>query len=116
MKKEEDKNKELLLYEKFIGFISSIIFITMIFATSYIKLNNLTRILLMILAFGIFIVGISLALRIEAKAGYYECKKCKNKYVPKYKDVYFAMHIGTTRYLKCPKCNKRSWNKKVLYK
>ena len=28
------------------------------------------------------------------------------QYVPKYSQVYFAMHSGTTRYMKCPKCNK----------
>ena len=27
-----------------------------------------------------------------------------------------AMHMGTTRYLKCPNCNKRTWCKKVLKK
>ena len=26
------------------------------------------------------------------------------------------MHYGRTRYMKCPKCNKRSWNKKVISK
>lgn len=43
-------------------------------------------------------------------------KKCHNKYVPKYSKVYFAMHFGTTRYMKCPKCNEKSWQRKVLSK
>ena len=55
-------------------------------------------------------------LKIETDTGYYECSKCHHKYVPKYSKVYFAMHLGTTRYLKCPKCNQRSWQKKVLTK
>ena len=36
------------------------------------------------------------------------------QYVPKYSQVYFAMHSGTTRYMKCPKCNKKSWQRKTL--
>ena len=27
-----------------------------------------------------------------------------------------AMHMGRTRYMKCPECGKRSWQKKVLTK
>ncbi|MFQ7074938.1 MAG: helix-turn-helix domain-containing protein [Clostridia bacterium] len=38
------------------------------------------------------------------------------QYVPKYSQVYFAMHSGTTRYMKCPKCNKKSWQRKTLSK
>lgn len=30
--------------------------------------------------------------------------------------VYFAMHIGRTRYMKCPHCQKRSWQKKIYSK
>ena len=36
--------------------------------------------------------------------------------VAKYSQVYFAMHSGTTRYMKCPKCNKKSWQRKTLSK
>ncbi len=28
----------------------------------------------------------------------------------------FSTHIGTIRHLKCPKCKKRSWTKKVMAK
>ena len=38
------------------------------------------------------------------------------QYVPKYSQVYFAMHSGTTRYMKCTKCNKKSWQRKTLSK
>ena len=38
------------------------------------------------------------------------------QYVPKYSQVYFAMHSGTTRYMKCPTCNKNSWQRKTLSK
>ena len=54
--------------------------------------------------------------KLEVDAGYYECKNCRHKYVPKYFDVVKAPHIMTTRYLKCPNCNKRTWSKKVMFK
>ena len=57
------------------------------------------------------------SLKLEIDAGYYECKKCRYRYVPdSYIKVMFAPHIDTIRYLKCPKCGKRSWSKKVMSK
>jgi DNA-directed RNA polymerase subunit RPC12/RpoP len=55
-------------------------------------------------------------IRIEQKAGYYVCEACGHKYIPSFKSTLFAMHIGRTRYLKCPKCGKTTWNKKVVEK
>ena len=115
-KKEETQNKKMMMYEWVIGGLSSITFLILIFTLSFAVENSITKIILFILAFIVLIIGISFALKIETETGYYECKICHNKYIPKYSQVYFAMHYGTTRYLKCPKCNKRSWNKKVMTK
>lgn len=115
-KKEQIQNKKMMMYEWVIGGLSSITFFVLMFTLSFAVENTIARIILFILAFLVLIVGISFALKIETETGYYECKKCHNKYVPKYSQVYFAMHYGTTRYMKCPKCSKRSWNKKVMSK
>ena len=56
------------------------------------------------------------ALKLEVKVGAYKCKKCGQEIMPTYTQALNAMHFGTTRYLKCPKCNKRSWCKKVIKK
>jgi DNA-directed RNA polymerase subunit RPC12/RpoP len=61
-------------------------------------------------------VGFFFAVRIEQVAGYYACKKCGHKYVPTYKAVNLSMHMGRTRYMKCPKCGEKSWQKKVISK
>ena len=114
LKKEELQNKKLMRYELVIGLLSSITFIILIFTSSYLVENNIARIILFILAFTILISGVTISLKIETETGYYECRKCHHLYIPKYKNVYFAMHYGTTRYLKCPICKKRSWHKKVL--
>lgn len=56
------------------------------------------------------------ALKLEVSVGYYKCRRCGHEIVPTYTTVLMAMHLGTTRYLKCPKCQKRSWCKKVIKK
>lgn len=113
-KKEEQQNKKLMFYEYVIGFLSSISFLILVFVASYFINNKIISITMIIISFIILLIGVSIALKIETEAGYYKCNNCGHKYVPKYRSVYFAMHIGTTRYLKCPKCNKRSWNRKSL--
>ena len=46
----------------------------------------------------------------------YKCKNCGHEIIPTYSEALWAMHRGTTRYLKCPKCNKRTWCKKIIKK
>lgn len=116
VKKEEMQNKKLIMYENVIGFGSTISFLIQVLVAVFFVKNTTVQILLFILAFAFLIIGVSFALKIEAETGYYECQKCHNKYIPKYSSVYFAMHLGTTRYMKCPKCGKRSWQKKVMSK
>ena len=116
VKKEEMQNKKLMMYENVIGFGSTISFLIQVLVAVFFVKNTTAQILLFILAFAFLIIGVSFALKIEAETGYYECQKCHNKYIPKYSSVYFAMHLGTTRYMKCPKCGKRSWQKKVMSK
>lgn len=116
VKKEEMQNKKLMMYENVIGFGSTLSFLIQVLVAVFFVKNTTAQILLFILAFAFLIVGVSFALKIEAETGYYECQKCHNKYVPKYSSVYFAMHLGTTRYMKCPKCGKKSWQKKVMSK
>ena len=56
------------------------------------------------------------AVKLEVSVGAYKCKNCGYEIVPTYKEAMMAMHRGTTRHLMCPKCNKRTWCKKVLKK
>ena len=87
---------------------------TLIFIASFIEMPSIIRITLIVLGSIIFAFGMGNWIKIEQIAGYYECGKCHHKYVPTYSSVFFAMHMGRTRYMKCPKCSKKSWNKKVI--
>lgn len=113
---KEQRDKELLSMEIFIGVIVSIIMFACIFIASFVSMKDWLRIVLIIIGIIPFVIGLGYAIRIEQVAGYYECDNCHHKYVPTYKSVLFAMHINRTRYMRCPKCNKKSWCKKVLSK
>ena len=64
----------------------------------------------------VFLIPCFYALKLEVSVGAYKCKNCGCEIVPTYKEAMNAMHMGFTRYLKCPNCNKRTWCKKVTKK
>lgn len=111
---QEKNNKFLLIVESVLGYMASITFIILIFVASYINMSTWLRIVLIVLGLVHFIIGVNVCLKIEKDAGFYECGHCHHKYVPTYKQVLFAMHLGRTRYMKCPNCNKKSWSKKTI--
>lgn len=111
---QEQSHKFLLTLESVLGYMSSITFIILIFVASFVNLPTWVRIILIVIGFIHIVIGIHFCLTIEKDAGYYECQHCHNKYIPTYKQVMFSMHHGRTRYMKCPKCQKKSWQKKVI--
>ncbi len=110
---ETAQNKKFFLYENVIGWMSSIVFMILIFTASFADgIPDWARIVLILFGLVLFFIGVSFCIKIETEAGKYECQKCGHQYVPKYSSVYFAMHLGRTRYMTCPKCGKKSWQKK----
>ena len=116
IKQKEQADKRLLSIEVFIGITAIIVLFALIFVAAFIQMETWLRISLIVFGFILFLAGCFYALRIEQVAGYYECKHCKHRYVPTYKAVNMAMHMGRTRYIRCPQCGKKSWQKKVLSK
>ena len=116
VKEKEKADKRLLKLEVVIGILSAIIGFAPIIFAAYAPLLEWQRVLIIFSGLIPALVGFSCALRIEQVAGYYECQHCKHKYVPTYKAMNFAPPMGRTRYMKCPKCHKKSWQKKVISK
>ncbi len=116
IKQKEQADKRLLSVEVFIGITATIVLFALVFIAAFIQMATWLRVSLIVFGFILFLAGCFYALRIEQVAGYYECKHCKHRYVPTYKAVNMAMHINRTRYMRCPKCGKKSWQKKVLSK
>ena len=116
IKEKEKSDKHLLAVEWVIGVLSVVILLLPIVVAAYLPMEDKYRIIITFSGFIPAIVGFGFALKIEQVAGYYECAKCKHRYVPTYKAVNRAPHMGRTRYLKCPNCGEKSWNKKVISK
>ena len=116
IKQKEEADKSLLLLEWVIGIFSIIILLGFTFLASFVDMESWLRITLIVAGFVLGLIGIGFALRIEQTAGYYLCRKCGHRHVPSYNSVLWAMHFGRTRYMKCPNCEKRSWQKKVISK
>lgn len=116
VKQKEDADKRMLTLEWVISILSLIILFVPIFVAAYFPMEDLLRTILVFSGFIPAVIGLCFAIKIEQIAGYYECKHCGHKYVPTYSSVLWAMHMGRTRYMKCPECKKSSWQKKVINK
>ncbi len=116
VKQKEQADKRLLSLEIFIGVLFSVVMFVLVMVAGLVQMADWLRVLLILIGFIPFVVAVPFMIKIEQTAGYYECAKCGHRYVPTYSSVLWAMHINRTRYMKCPECHKKSWQKKVLSK
>lgn len=117
MKKlKEESDRRLLRCEWVISILSCIVLFVPILIADFLPMEDGQRIVILLSGIIPFVLGVCYAIRIEQVAGYYECKHCKHRYVPTYRAVNLAPHIGRTRYMECPECGKKSWQKKVISK
>ncbi|MBE7073607.1 MAG: hypothetical protein E7379_00725 [Clostridiales bacterium] len=114
---KEQANKLVLNLEIALGVVSTISFFIILSLCLYaiVQLNIYTLpIILIVIDIAMFIISITFCMIIEQKAGYFECRKCHEKYTPSFKQTILSPHICRTRYMKCPHCNQKSWSKKVI--
>ena len=117
MKRSIDEKNRQMLRTVYLGGIPCMIGgIVMCYVAYYIDMPTWTSILLIAVAILLMLAATFNALRVEHKAGYYECQCCKNRYTPTFAQVAMALQGGGRRYMKCPKCGKWSLQKKVLTK
>ena len=115
-KMKEEKDKELLNLEIVIGIIMAAFFLGLMTIAACVEMPDYLRLIIIIPTVILFLIGTFFMVGIEQKAGYYECGECHHKYVPTYSNVLWAPHMGRTRKMVCPKCGKKSWQKKVISK
>ncbi len=116
VKQKEDADKRLLSIEILVGVLCVAVMLALAAVASFVEMEEWLRIVLILIGFVPLLIATPFMLRIEQKAGYYECAECGHRYVPAYKSVFWAMHFGRTRHMRCPECGKKSWQKKVLQK
>ena len=112
----EGKNRQMLRTEYIVTFPVIAAALVMVFTASFADIPAWLRIVFITAALVMIFTVASAAVGIEQKAGYYECQNCRHRYVPGYWQANFAPHMGRTRYMKCPECGKRTWQRKVLTK
>lgn len=116
VKEKQKADKMLLRLELVVGIICVAIMLTLCMIAAYVQMEDWLRIVLIIAGSAPVLIALPFLIKIEQTAGYYVCKHCNHKYIPAYMSVFMAMHYGRTRYMKCPKCAKYSWQKKVINK
>ena len=116
VKQKEEADRRLLNLEIVLGIVAVLPLIAAIVIVNIVPMAEWKGGLLVGLCLLPLLLATPFALKIEQKAGYYECRKCGHRHIPKYGSVFGAMHMGRTRYMRCPKCGKMSWQKKVLSK
>ena len=60
--------------------------------------------------------AIFLAAKVDYETGVYECRKCGHTFKPTFKAYIWGAHSLTTRNLKCPKCEEKSWCRRKMAK
>ena len=114
MAKNEERYHKRLLHSAYVIIATSL--------TALICLMSLISLLipecgfqdfLIIVSVILFIIPCMIALKFKAETGYYECKNCQHMFVPNYKEITLLMQTPTRRLLKCPKCGKWTWCKKL---
>ena len=117
MAKNEERYHKRLLHSAYVIIATSL--------TALICLMSLISLLipecgfqdfLIIVSVILFIIPCMIALKFKAETGYYECKNCQHMFVPNYKEIAVLMQTPTRRLLKCTKCGKWTWCKKLTKK
>lgn len=116
VKQKEESDKRLLHIEVILGICCILPLIASIIIVNIVPMAESLAAVIVLASLIPILIATPFALRIEQKAGYYECKMCGHRHIPKYNSVFFAMHVNRTRFMRCPKCGKMSWQKKVLSK
>ncbi len=73
-----------------------------------------TAIALIVLSTVLLFITIFYAAKVDYSTGAYECRKCGHTFKPTFRAYILGMHTLTTRYLKCPKCEAKSFCRRKM--
>ncbi len=117
MAKELEKKNKTIWTSMWLIMIASIVgLLAICFVASFLIPEGVWQLVTVLGACVVFLIPCFYALKLEVSVGAYKCKNCGHEFVPTYTQALNAMHMGFTRYLKCPNCSKRTWCKKVISK
>ena len=77
-------------------------------------INSAIAITLTAVSTVLVLIAVFYAAKVEHETGVYECRKCGHTFKPTFKAYIWGAHTLTTRHLKCPKCEEKSWCRRKM--
>ncbi|MFI3165919.1 MAG: helix-turn-helix transcriptional regulator [Bacillota bacterium] len=116
--KEKEENQKKWKSMIVTGAISIISFLTLttIVALYADTISLFAKLIIMVIAIGILIVGSYSTMQNERTIGYYKCTTCNKLFVPTMKEYIFSVHKLSTIKLKYPHCDTKEYCEKVMSK
>jgi transcriptional regulator with XRE-family HTH domain len=114
--KEAQESKKKILLSVMVVVHMLIAVISLGIVASVLEMKVWQRAVLIGISILIVILGISIACILDRDAGAYECPECHERFVPDMRTYVMSAHTVTRRRMKCPKCGKTRYCKRVLTK
>ena len=116
-RQDELKNKRMMMDMWVIVITAFVFYLGIVLLASYTLEEGPLLNTIVIISTVILVIVALYGFKLEVSAGYYECRECHHRFTQtNYWAALISPHFHTTRYLRCPKCNQRSWAKKVMTK
>lgn len=112
--KEREENKKKVVLAVACAFLTLLASLTIILIAGCLPMEPWLSTLLLVIGLVVLLGGLLIAAALEWNAGTYECRHCKARFVPSYKEYLAGAHTITTRHLKCPECGKKSMCRRRL--
>lgn len=113
---ERQENKKKIILSAMVAVLVIIAALPLFLVSGMLELGTGIRAGLIGTGFFVIATGIVIACILDRDAGAFECPVCQNRFVPEMGAYVMAAHTITKRRLKCPKCGKKSYCRKVLSK
>ena len=111
---ERKENKRKLILEVVVVLITLLAGGTLAMVSGLAMIETWLRVTLIVIAVVVIFGGIFVAAALEMTAGYFECTKCGEYFVPTNTAYLMGAHTIMRRHLKCPHCGKYTWARRRL--
>lgn len=113
---EAQESKKKIILSAMVAALVIVAALPLFLISGMLEMETWTRALLIGIGMVVIIFGIAIACMLDRDAGAFECPECKNRFVPDMGAYIMGPHTLTKRKLKCPKCGKSAYCRKVLNK
>jgi DNA-directed RNA polymerase subunit RPC12/RpoP len=108
-------NKKIIILEDILVITAIIIMLSLTAIASFTpNIETWLRVVLLIIGCLPLFIFCFIAVALESMVGFYKCDCCGHENYPSIFITLMVPHVGRTRYIRCEKCNKKSWQKKII--